>query len=381
MSTTGRPGADDGTAAAHAAALRSADFVRVLVRADGDALAAAGIVTGAMTTVDTPLQVSVAATASERRRRAASPADAAGDTATVLVGETPGADGRVLDARDRPASVVASEVARELDAPVDATLALAGTVAAGVTPGTSDTAALLEAAGLERRAGVAVPTADLAAGLAYSTLVRGSFSGDESAAGASLAELGLPADLDADAHRRVASAVALDATGGDASQRAATAVERFLRPYATPDGPFETLGGYADVLDALAATAPGTGVALALGHDVRADAVAAWRDHGDRVHRAVRDARTSRYDGVTVAQVESTARLVRDYVAAEPVALALDDDEAAAAGTGDTDVGAALRAAADAVDGGADGTATRAYARYDQSTDVSEFLSTFREAL
>jgi hypothetical protein len=44
-------------------------------------------------------------------------------------------------------------------------------------------------------------------------------------------------------------------------------------------------------------------------------------------------------------------------------------------------VGAALRAAADAVDGDADGTATKAYARYDPSTDVSEFLSTFREAL
>ncbi|WP_204282247.1 hypothetical protein, partial [Serratia marcescens] len=45
--------------------------------------------------------------------------------------------------------------------------------------------------------GVGVPTADLAAGLAHSTLVHASFSGDEQAAGAFLAELGLPPEPDA----------------------------------------------------------------------------------------------------------------------------------------------------------------------------------------
>ncbi|TKX83439.1 exonuclease RecJ, partial [Halorubrum sp. SS5] len=153
---------------------------------------------------------------------------------------------------------------------------------------------------------------------------------------ANLPPLGVPADPDADDRRRFASLVAVDAVDGDdASERAASAVERALRPYAT-DGPFATVGGHADVLDALAREAPGTGVALALASDpddsLRKSALDAWRRHGLAAHRALDAATVGRYDGCVVARVDApeavlptVARLVRDFRSPEPVAVALDE--------------------------------------------------------
>ncbi|MFC7323832.1 exonuclease RecJ, partial [Halorubrum rutilum] len=164
---------------------------------------------------------------------------------------------------------------------------------------------------VRRRPGVAIPTADLADGLAASTLVRTPYSGDTEGARAALAELGLPAELDDDARRRLASLVAVDVADADgAIARAASAVERALRPYeAVGDAaPFETVGGYADVLDALAREAPGTGVALALaadpGDDLATAALDAWRSHGLAAHRALDAATTGRYDGCVVVRAD-----------------------------------------------------------------------------
>jgi hypothetical protein len=316
-----------------AAAIGEASFVRVLARADGDALAAAGLLARTCRQIGTPFQVRVSP------RLAAPDVD---DGLTVAVG---GAGGDLcVGADSATASARAFEAARRLDADADPVLALAGAVAAELVPGEGDAAPLLEAArsasALSRRPGVAVPTADLADGLAHTTLALAPLSGDEDAARAALADLDLPAEPDENAHRAVASLLAVEAATAPASTpRAAESVERALRPYETPDGPFETLGGYADVLDAVARERPGTAVALALGHGARTPALAAWRDHARAVHTALGEATTGRYDGAFVARVDlddaeraaTAARLLRDFRSPEPVVLVVGSGVAAAA--------------------------------------------------
>jgi len=385
MSTAGRTAPESASTASDVAdALRDAPFVRVVARADGDSLAAGGILARALREFDVPFQVSVA----RPDRLGARVAEADADTVQVVLGATESPpDGVVVP---HAASRTAFEAVRELDGTADATLALAGMFAAGDVLDAGANAQVLEAARaagtVERRPGVAVPTADLADGLAHTTLAHADVSGDPGLAQAELAELDLPVELDERAHRTVASLLALATTGvADATTRAATAVERALHPFATPDATFATVGGYADVLDTVARERPGTGVALALGHDARSDALDAWRTHANAAHTALGSATVGRYDGLFVARtdadvpVETTARLLRDFRSPEPVALVVSDDEAGVASVDDRNVGAAMRAAATATDGTGGGSARDGYARFD--ADTKEFIAAFREAL
>jgi hypothetical protein len=266
---------------------------------------------------------------------------------------------------------------------------------------------LLDAAGrrttVDRRPGVATPTAVLADGLAHSTLVHAPVSGDPDAAARALESLGVPDDPSDDDRRRLASWLAIEATA--ASSRAAEAVERALRPHATPDGRFATIEGVADALDAAARERPGTGVALAI-RDADADAgirtafLNAWRAHARAVHESLSAATTGRYDGVFVARVDETdagdeaadtdpgrlgavARLCRDFRSPEPVVLVVADGAAAATATADDGVDSALTEAVRAVDvaGTSAGDARRATARFDGAVEVSRLITSFREAL
>ncbi|WP_423751296.1 exonuclease RecJ [Salinirarus marinus] len=380
------------TPAADAAALREAAFVTVAASADGDSLAASGLLARALRDCDVPFQVRVRELPDPPRTD---------DDLLVSVGAAGGDVAIPGDAR--PASVDAYRTAAELAADVDPVLALAGVVAAGEMPGGGDAADLLETAEhrelVERRPGVAVPTdgavdgeGHLADGIAHSTLVRAPVSGDADAVSAALAGLDLPATLDADARRRVASWIAVETVDADgASPRAAEAVERFLRPYATPDGRFATVGGYADVLDAVARERPGTGVALALrdAPELRADALDAWRAHARTVHAELAGATTGRYDGLFVARVDSgtvgqlatAARLLRDFRSPEPVALVVTEGAAAAASVEDAALGDAMDEAATAMDGTGHGGSRRGRARFDDGLEVSGFITAFRGAL
>ncbi len=382
MATT-RPDRAASDPAATAAALAEAEFVRVLARAGGDELAAAGLLAAALRERGTPFQVRV---------RAWPPAAATeGDADTAVVGLgvpaaelTPAPPGG-----DRPASVVAHAVARELDATPAPTLALAGAVAAGVEPGSPETGTerLVEAArrraGVERRPGLALPTDDLATGLAATTLVRAPWSGDRERATELLARLGTEptATLDDEAARRLASLVAVEVTTApDATPTAAAAVDRLLGPLATPEGPFATVGGHADVLTGIAREEPGTGVALALGgrdgYDPVPAATAAWREHGRAVHRLLGEATTARHPGVSVVRVGATsfgrlrtaARLHLAFRAAEPVALVVGDDRAAAVAAEPCGLATTLSAAATE----ATGDERRAIARIDEPDAVVE---------
>ncbi len=402
MSTSGRTAGEDALSASDiAATLRDADFVRIVAHADGDALAAGGLLARACATAGIPFQVSATSFPAHRT-------DAGDDELVMTVG---GQGGNVtLPEHTRPTSVVAFDVATELGGSPDPVLALAGAVAAGVSPGAGDTARLLDTADLTRRPGVSTPTEDVADGVAHSTLLHAGFSGDAGAVQAELAELDLPVELDDDAHRKIASLVALSVAGPEgATPRAGETVQRALRPYELGDDhPFATLDGYADVLDAVAHEQPGTGIALALGHDARAPALDAWRTHSKAAHAVVRNATTGRYDGLFVARTDdapvvTAARLLGDFRSPEPIALVVTDDEAAAVAVGDrgiddsdsgpqsnstagsdsnpdlVDLGNAMRTVGSRLGGDGTGSRRRGYARFD--ADAKEFLSAFREAV
>ncbi|WP_435335717.1 exonuclease RecJ [Haloarchaeobius sp. TZWWS8] len=386
MSHSGRTADGDASGERIAPAMRSAPFVHLVARADGDAVAAAGLLARALADVGTPFQVSVGRTEAERTERATIDRD---DGAIALVVGSSQSDAYHLDPADEPASVAAWRLAGELGGAPDSVLALAGAVAAGVTPGAGATERLVDAAEtsgrLRRRPGVATPTEDDRDGLAGSTLVHASFSGDHDETQAALADLDLADELDDDARRTLASLVAVETVGADeATPRSGEVLDRALRPYETPEGSFATVGGLADVLDCTAAAAPGTGVALALGHDVRESALSVWRETATAAHDTVRDATTGRYDGVFVARVDEgpvsvAARLVRDFRSPEPVALVVSDDEAAAAAVDGRDLAGVMARAVTQTGGAHDGTPRTGYATFE--CESREFISAFREAL
>ena len=380
--------------------LGDAGFVRLVPAQTGDAVAAAGLLARTLEAAGVAFQTSVEPVPS----RADCETDA---DVTVALGR-PATCATVTLGLDRPASEAAFAVRREFDRtagqPLDretVVLALAGTLAAGTDPDET----LLGPAddvGLDRRPGVAIPTRDVADALAHSTLVHAPFSGSVERTTAVLADAGITVDR-AETSREVASLVALSVAGDEqGTERGAHSVERLLRPHV--GGPFETIGGFADVLSATARERPGLAVALAMGVDEREQALAVWREHASRAHAAVREARTGRYNGLYVARfdtavpTDTVARLLRDYRSPEPVVVTIADGEAVAlAHTGNSDsvpavgdgergsgdgkrhVGTAMREAAHELGGAGGGTATRGRARFDG--DSSEFVLALREAL
>ncbi|WP_323676661.1 exonuclease RecJ [Halorubellus sp. PRR65] len=398
MSQSGRSGADGGLdAASIATEVADAPFVRIVARASGDAVAAAGLLGRVLAARGTPFQVTVGRTVADRTRRVE---DAAAGDVTVVVGDSRAGDALHVDPEDEPASVAAWRLAGELGATADSVLALVGVAAAGVTPGAGSSARLVESAEaggrLDRRPGIAGPVDDAVDALAHSTLVHASFSGDEDAARNALGALSVDADavagdvtLAADDRRRIASFVAIATTGAEAAPpRSGDAVERALRPYVltAADAAFATVAGYADVLAVLAERAPGTGVAVALGHDVRESALSAWREHATAAHEAVASCERARHDGLVVvhdvdAPLSTTARLVRDYRSPEPVVAAVDPggDAVAVAGTPDVGVGHVLARVSTQTGGEHDGTTTTGYATINCETDA--FVDSLRAAL
>jgi hypothetical protein len=399
MSQSGPSRPDGGLdAASIASELTGASFVRVVARASGDAVAAAGLLGRVLVARGTPFQMTVGRTIADRTRRVE---DAASGDVTVVVGESDASEGLHLSPDDEPASVAAWRLAGELGATADSVLALVGVAARGVTPGAGSSARLVESAEaggrLDRRPGVAGPVDDVVDALAHSTLVHASFSGDRDDARRALNGLGVDDTatqvdvVSADDHRRIASFAAVAATGAaDAPPAAADAVERALRPYVLTgaDASFATVGGYADVLAVLAESEPGTAVAVALGHDVRERALDAWREHATAAHDAVSSCDRSRHDGVVVvhdvdAPLSTTARLVREYRSPEPVVAAIDasGDAAAVAGHRDAtvDVADVLARVTTKTGGEYDGTVDAGYATFD--CDHDQFVDALREEL
>lgn len=344
MATTDRPGEPPAGPDDLARRCREADFVRLLGTADGDGVAATALLAQAMDAVDVPYQASVHR----------GPVDAGSTAADLTVGV--GLDRGDVSLRHCPLSGRAVETARALGGDPDPVLALAGSLAAGVKPAeTPATTWALEAAAdrLDRRPGIALPTADISVGLAHTTLVHADFSGDVDAARTVVADLDLGRSPSGADRRRLASLVALSAVDG-APPRAASAIDRAIHPYAT-EGTLETLGGFADVLEATALERPGTALAFALGHGDRSAALEAWREHGLKAHRAVHDVDLTATGDVAVARIDAgpvrtVARLLVAFRSPAPVAVVVRGSRAAVA-TADRDVAPIVAAAAGAAGG------------------------------
>ncbi|MCU4750763.1 exonuclease [Halobacteria archaeon AArc-curdl1] len=397
--------------------LESADFVRIVTRADGDGLAAAGLLARELSRREMPFQVSVGTTIADRTERVQ--AGKAGDdgSVTIAIGalESIGDGASASDARtdtrtislertDRPATLESADLLGDLGSEPDLKLTLAGTLAAGIEPGAGETEWLLERAldgtVLERRPGVSVPTTDPVDGLAHSMACLAPWSGDTDATEAALESvptaLEHPADLSVDDHRAIGSLVALDAVGHDeAVDAAGTAIGRFLRPYELPDGPFTTLGGFAEVLEATAQVEPGTGVALAMGHSAREPALETWRTCGRQVHTAIDSATTSRYGGLFALDcadhasterplpVRSIARLVAAYRSPEPAVLAVGPQSAALAVRESRPLEETIDAVATHLGTGTQYDLGQQWCslRFDEQTDTGRVIDTVRDHL
>jgi hypothetical protein len=396
---------DPDAASTLATELATAPFVRVYGHADGDALAAVGLLAVALRDRSVPFQIHVSTDPSGDLTAVDHDSETDDDDSrTVLVtqGRRDESDLAVPPAGDsRPVSVVAAAVSRELGVEPDPLLALAGVIAGGSMPGTDGSGGLLEAAqqaGLVvRRPGVGIPTADLVDGLAHSTLIDGPFSGDTEATQALLAALDLPVDLDDEAQIRVASVVAIEtATAETSTPNAAEAIEAALRPYETPNGPFETLGGYADVLSALARETPGLAISLVLGAaTVSTEALVTWREHATAAHRALDDPITGRYENVFVLRVRTdrpavlstVARIARQFRSPEPVVLIVTAEpvdgqrHAAAAAAEPQGLADVLSSVATEFGGTAGGTPTSATLQVDADVEDGDLVAAVREAL
>lgn len=389
MSTT-RPAADPAPADT-AAAIRTAGFVQVLAEASGDGLAAAGTLARGLQSAAVPFQIRIGT---------AEGTGTVPEMATVVVGQaSPEVD---VDAwivgNGESMSEMAATVAAELGAEPDPVTTLAGALAAGTRPDAVAEGALLEnlidGGRVQQRPGVSLPTTDQVTGLAASTRLRAPFSGSPEAAAQLLADIGVDKGQvtapQSEVRRRLASAVAIETVRApDANPRAADSIERALRPYTTPSGPFPTLGGYAEVLEVLAREQPGIGVALAMGDETLvAPAVTTWEEHGITAHRLIDDATTARYDGAFVVRVDdgkpgllpTIARTVRSFQAPEPIVLAVTAGAAAAVGDpDDDDVTMALNAAAAATEGTTDAASGPGTVRF--NGEARDFVRAFREAL
>jgi len=245
--------------------------------------------------------------------------DAGDDAVAVTIGADRGP--HAIPGLGRPASTDAFAIARALGVDPDPVVALAGVVAAGSVPGTDGSGDALEAAEhtdrVRRRPGVALPTVDLADGLAASMLVRTSYSGDSERARAARSRISDFRPTSTTTHtgdsRRWSPSTLRTPRG--ASTRAASA-ERALRPYATVGdaAPFETVGGYADVL-ARRARPRGSRYGSRAGARQRSGRRASGpprstrggRTDSPRAHRALDDATIGRYDGCLVARARVPA--------------------------------------------------------------------------
>jgi hypothetical protein len=372
MSATGRPDPETPPAGDIARQLRDSGFVRLVAAANGDAIAAAGQLARALDGMTIPYQTSVSRVPTTAKR------DTDADMTVALGRHSAHAD-VTIGVESRSASRAAYAIADELDAETTQLLplALAGIIAAGNYPD-GEVLSQANSHGIERRPGVAIPTDTVVDGLAHSLLVHAPFSGDTERVTDAFSDL--PAGEDS--HRMLASLVALAvAEDDDGTVRGATRIERFLRPLA--GGPFGTIGGYADVLDATAREQPGVALSVAFGHDDHEAALTAWRQHARRAHEAVQSAKTGRYDGLFVARcdknvpVGTVARLLQDFRSPEPCVLVVADGQAVAVTPGEgQDIGKQMAETAATVDGVGAGTVTHGCASFD--IDPTEFVVAWR---
>lgn len=357
----------DGSAESVATTLTDTAFVRVICRSNGDAIAAAGLLARALRRESTPFQIRA-----DQFGHANPTVTDQDDGCCIALGLShPAADINinpversvtrsvyaVTEALTTPTHASESGVDTTDDVsgedvnitipPTDTLLALAGIITTGVsletksasnnqeqtqaqsqtTDGSGFATSLLETltttdtVSVDQQPGVGIPISNVVDGLAHSTLMHASFSGDVDATHAMMAEIDLDVDIDAHSsegddqgeftdavslidlsdedQRTIASAVTIDVIKASTpTVGTAISLEQALHPQYLPDGPMTTIEGYADVLRAVSRERPGTAIAFAISHDASDAALSAWREHAQAVHHILQTAHTGRYDGV-----------------------------------------------------------------------------------
>jgi len=190
------------------------------------------------------------------------------DDATILVGAANAAetdDFIRLAAASRPATLEAVDLVRGMGATPDPVLALAGVVAGGANPvparasGSSRPRTNAASSNSDRASRCRPPIRSTDSRTRHASTHRGRAIPTQRAKRSRTPPMATPPTSMRTITVRSGSLVALDVVGADgAADAAASSIGRTLRPFATPDGPFATLGGFADVLEALARTEPGT---------------------------------------------------------------------------------------------------------------------------
>ncbi|MFB6114458.1 MAG: hypothetical protein ABEJ58_10215 [Halodesulfurarchaeum sp.] len=314
---------DTGTIATR---LDAADFVHVLARKDGDALAATALVGRALDDRGVPNQVTFADSprnVTERTRTEGTVLGIGFESTDISL-----PSGTSL-------SRAAANLVTSLDAERDPVLALAGALSVGASE-----QELLEAAesdGLAKSPGIGIPVEDLSVGLAYTGLFHAEFSGDKDAAASFLDDLGIPTaaekTINDEDMQRLASAVSVAASDRPAPDRAVEALTDAIGPL-VPGGPVRTVPGYADVIGALSRNDPSFGYRFLLGHETRSNAVERWKRHTGHVHDALHGGTIEAEGDLAVLTVEradpwSVARLGRDFCVKESAILVLEEETAA----------------------------------------------------
>lgn len=294
--------------AANGDSLATASFVRLVTAPTAEAIAACGMISRSLQSARVPFHASITVAAQATCENAT----------TVSIGHSPSL---AADHCLGPGHAVAeaSDLLRDQGLEAEPGLQIGRVL--GPTDekrgsGRSDS----------REAGLGMAVPELVDGLAHSSLVHGPYSGDPALAREFLD------GIDAEDPQHVASAVALGTMADTAqSSRAGWALSRFLGPRHTPEGPFETAAGTADVFDLLAPVDPGLALSIACGDTgARERALGTWRRQSTALHDRLANASVESHSGVAVVQtdidsVEPLARLVLDYLAPEASVAVVSD--------------------------------------------------------
>lgn len=304
--SSGLSGSDE-----EASRLATASFVQLRASPSVDGLIAAGLLRDVLETRRIPYKFAVSM----------APAESSGDALTVWTGtQSIPRDGIHLEAG--AATEKAAELMASLGRDPEPERVAIGTVFTETSPhGFGDP-----------QPGLGLPVEDPRDGLAHSTLVHASYSGDVETVDAVLENANNLED------REIASLVALTSLEDPGlPPMAGEAIQRLLGPTAIEWGPYPTVEGTADVLDVLAETDPGVALALACGQASGSVSVLEqWRSTARDIHESLRNLTLEGPEGLAVLEVDHaavavTARLLRAFHDVPRTVVVYTDDRVAAA--------------------------------------------------
>ena len=288
-----------------ASRIRSADMVAMSTSESAEAIAATGLLVGALQAIEHPFHVRVG------RLPTVTYVDR---LTTVSVGEADPTADIVF-----PAPVIddVCGLVHDLDQTPDSTLTAVSRISWGVPHTLSD----------QRTPGIGL-VEELPDGLAHSTLVHGPWSSEAN-------------EITHEQNDRdLASEVVLETLAASPCQRrTGEALKQAVNPVPLEEGPFSTIEGYADILGVLTDVDPGLALALVCGQlDRREEALSTWRSAAQAIHKAIQDGPATQHDEIAVYRdVEAApamlARLAQQFSVNAETVIAIADGSVGVAGS------------------------------------------------